>query len=162
MLSGKELGDAIRTAMDAKGVKQGQVAEEFGIKQPSVSEWLKTGRVAKGHIAHLVRYFSDVVGPTHWGLDVATDIESERVSRAYLVASAETRRAFKALADAVLVNEDQAHEAEAGHEDGAGTDLRNAAKLTLGGVPAPSESPTRDPETQPDQSRRQKRAARKA
>jgi transcriptional regulator with XRE-family HTH domain len=68
MLTGKDLGAAIREAMTKKGVVQSDVAEAFGIKQPSVSEWLKFGRVSKKHINHLVHYFSDVVGPEHWGL----------------------------------------------------------------------------------------------
>jgi transcriptional regulator with XRE-family HTH domain len=74
MLNGSELGDAIRLAMEMKGVKQRDVAEEFGISQPSVSEWLKFGRVDKRHINHLVAYFADVVSPEHWGLgDVLPD-----------------------------------------------------------------------------------------
>jgi len=68
MLKGKELGDAIRAAMKLKRVTQKQVAEEFKIKQPSVSEWLRFGRVDKGHISHLIAYFSDVAPMTHWGL----------------------------------------------------------------------------------------------
>lgn len=54
--------------MSAKRVVQRVVAAEFGIKQPSVSEWVKHGRIDKSHINHLVAYFSDVVRPSHWGL----------------------------------------------------------------------------------------------
>lgn len=102
MLSGEHLGAAIRSAMKLKGVTQGQVAAEFGIKQPSVSEWLKTGRVAKEHIAHLVSYFSDVVGPEHWGLAVGISPSVERLALAYEAASPESRAAFDALAEAIL------------------------------------------------------------
>lgn len=59
--------------MEAKGVKQGDVAAAFGISQPSVSEWLKHGRVHKKHISKLVEYFSDQVGPEHWGLPFSKD-----------------------------------------------------------------------------------------
>jgi transcriptional regulator with XRE-family HTH domain len=76
MLKGKELGDAIRAALKLKGVTQNDVAEEFGIKQPSVSEWLRFGRVDKGHVNHLVTYFSDVVGPAHWGLGDVLSVET--------------------------------------------------------------------------------------
>ena len=54
--------------MAQKGVSQSVVAGEFEIKQPSVSEWIKYGRIGKRHLTHLVEYFSDVVGPDHWGL----------------------------------------------------------------------------------------------
>lgn len=68
MLSGKPLGLAIKEAMRLKGVTQKAVADKFGIKQPSVSSWTRTGRVDKEHLDDLFDYFSDVVGPTHWGI----------------------------------------------------------------------------------------------
>jgi len=68
MLMGESLGAALREAMKQKGVTQHDVAAAFGVRQPSVSEWLRYGRVAKKHIPALVNYFSDVVGPEHWGL----------------------------------------------------------------------------------------------
>lgn len=68
MLTGEKLGAAVKSAMKKKGVTQITVADEFGIKQPSVSEWTRFGRVGKEHLVHLVEYFSDVVGPEHWGL----------------------------------------------------------------------------------------------
>lgn len=71
MLTGKELGAALEAAMERKQVRQHHVAAEFGIKQPSVSEWIKYGRIGKRHIPHLVTYFADVVGPEHWGLPAA-------------------------------------------------------------------------------------------
>lgn len=68
MHSGTELGAALKEAMTRKRVTQTQVAEHFKILQPSVSNWIKTGRIHKDHIAELIDYFSDVVGPEHWGL----------------------------------------------------------------------------------------------
>lgn len=68
MHTGKRLGDAIRAAMELKGVKQQAVADAFGVKQSSVSEWLSYGRLHKKHLTRLLDYFSDVVGPEHWGL----------------------------------------------------------------------------------------------
>jgi transcriptional regulator with XRE-family HTH domain len=68
MLTGKDLGAAVKAAMKLKGVTQQQVAEEFGIYQPSVSAWVRTGRIDKAHLEHLFTYFADVVGPEHWGL----------------------------------------------------------------------------------------------
>lgn len=71
MLQGSALGDALRSAMERKGVTQQQVATHFGIKQSSVSEWLKFGRIAKRHLPRLVAFFSPQVGPEHWGLPPA-------------------------------------------------------------------------------------------
>lgn len=68
MLSGPELGAALRVAMQRKGVRQKDVAAEFGITQPSVHEWLKFGRIDKKHISHLIEYFADVADASHWGL----------------------------------------------------------------------------------------------
>lgn len=68
MHTGKELGDALREAMRLKNVKQKQLALEFGVAQPSVSEWLSLGRISKSHIPKLLYYFKDQVGPDHWGL----------------------------------------------------------------------------------------------
>ncbi|MBI5255405.1 MAG: helix-turn-helix transcriptional regulator [Burkholderiales bacterium] len=74
MLTGKDLGQALKGAMERKGVTQAEVASEFGIQQPSVSEWIKFGRIAKKHIPHLVQYFSDKVGPEHWGLPASWSV----------------------------------------------------------------------------------------
>lgn len=54
--------------MTRKGVTQQQVADAFGIHQPSVSYWVKTGRVGKAKLNPLFQFFADVAGPEHWGL----------------------------------------------------------------------------------------------
>lgn len=68
MLSGEELGLAIRKAMALKGVGPTEVAKHFKIAPPSVSGWVRTGRVSKNKISGLVEYFAKEVGPEHWGL----------------------------------------------------------------------------------------------
>ena len=68
MLTGTKLGDALGDAIKKKGLTQQQVADEFGIRQSSVSEWVRFGRIGKQHIPHLVAFFGDQVGPEHWGL----------------------------------------------------------------------------------------------
>lgn len=81
MLSGTELGQALARAITLKGVKQQQVADAFGVRQASVSEWIKTGRIAKRHIDMLLSYFHDVAGPDHWGIAsgvTAPTMESSR------------------------------------------------------------------------------------
>lgn len=69
MYSGKQLGEAIQIAIEKKGVKKSEVARVFGIKQPSLSDWIKSGRIGKQHIQKLLEYFSDVVEPSHFGIE---------------------------------------------------------------------------------------------
>lgn len=71
MLKGKDLGDAIGKAIDlkisSKAVKtKAEVAKHFGVKPPSLHDWIKRGVISKDKLPELWRYFSDVVGPEHW------------------------------------------------------------------------------------------------
>lgn len=68
MLTGVELGAAIDSAIKRKGVKKVDVAAHFGVKPPSVQDWIKRGTIEKAKLPELWSYFSDVVGPRHWGL----------------------------------------------------------------------------------------------
>lgn len=68
MLTGKELGEAIADAIEKKGVSKAEVARHFGVKPPSVQDWIKFGRISKRHLDGIFEYFSDVAGPEHWGL----------------------------------------------------------------------------------------------
>jgi len=76
MLTGKELGQAIAEAIRLKRVTKTAVAQHFGVKGPSVYDWINHGRIGKQHLAELVAYFSDVVGPEHWGM-AAGSIEDD-------------------------------------------------------------------------------------
>ncbi|WP_295378429.1 XRE family transcriptional regulator [uncultured Pseudacidovorax sp.] len=67
MLTGKELGAAIRAAIERKGVTQREVADFFGVKPPSVSDWINKGTIGKDKLVKLWQYF-DEVGPEHWGM----------------------------------------------------------------------------------------------
>lgn len=79
MLTGKELGDALRIAIERKsslmeGRGEGRllkkdIAAHFGVKPPSLQDWINFGRIGKQHLNELVAYFSDVVGPEHWGIE---------------------------------------------------------------------------------------------
>lgn len=74
MLTGKELGEALRTAISKKAITKKAVADHFGVKPQSVQDWINFGRISKRHLNELVAFFSDVAGPEHWGispLDVA-------------------------------------------------------------------------------------------
>ena len=68
MLTGPELGAAIEAARIAKGVSKKQLADDFQVKPPSVQGWVKNGRIDKSKLMDVIAYFSDVVGPEHWGL----------------------------------------------------------------------------------------------
>jgi hypothetical protein len=68
MLSGTDLAAALVEAMNRKDVGTNELARHFGIKSSSVSEWRTKGKIGKDKIAGLIEYFSDVVGPEHWGL----------------------------------------------------------------------------------------------
>lgn len=74
MLTGRELGKAIEAAMRLKGVSPTEVAHHFGVRSPSVHGWLKTGRIGKDKLQELFAYFSEVVGPDHWGLKQQTHV----------------------------------------------------------------------------------------
>lgn len=69
MHQGKELGAAIKKAIDLKGWKQADLARKFHVEPPSVSGWIRTGRIDKGKLWRLMELTSDVVGPEHWGLE---------------------------------------------------------------------------------------------
>lgn len=73
MFSGKELGHAIELAINKKissgAIKtKAEVARHFKIKPPSIHDWIKKGSISKDKLPELWNYFSDVVGPEHWGL----------------------------------------------------------------------------------------------
>ena len=67
MLTGEDLGKAIRRAIELKGVQPAEVARLFEIKQPSVQGWMKTGRISKPNFERFRNYVSDVVDPDYWG-----------------------------------------------------------------------------------------------
>jgi hypothetical protein len=78
MLEGEELAAAIRSAIELKNKRLGHsaygpsaLARALEIKQPSASELLATGRIAKSRLPALWKEFADVVGPEHWGLPAA-------------------------------------------------------------------------------------------
>lgn len=80
MLEGKELGAAITSAMEKKNVGPTVLAAAFGIKPPSVSDWKTRGCVKKSHLPKLIAYFSDVVGPEHWGLNSSANLFAVQTS----------------------------------------------------------------------------------
>ena len=70
MLKGKEFGAAIDSAIKRKlesGAIEARadVARHFGIKPPSIVDWVKKGSISKDKLPELWRYFSDVAGPDH-------------------------------------------------------------------------------------------------
>lgn len=76
MLTGKALGEAIKSALDKAKMTQADIARHFKVKPPSVSGWLTTGRISKPNFEKLRLLLATVVGPEHWGLT------AERANRA--------------------------------------------------------------------------------
>jgi predicted XRE-type DNA-binding protein len=70
MLTGKELGKAIAEAIRRKEVSKAAVARHFGIKPPSISDWINRGTIDKSKLDDLFLYFSDVADREHWGLSL--------------------------------------------------------------------------------------------
>lgn len=82
MLTGAQLGKAIREAIKLK-IDSGaartkkEIADHFDVRPPSIHDWINRGTIDKGKLSELWRYFSDVVGPSHWGLEKFPDSEDE-------------------------------------------------------------------------------------
>lgn len=73
MLNGKDLGRAIEQAINKKLISgsvksKTEIARHFNVKLPSIYDWIKKGSISKDKLPELWSYFSDVVGPEHWGL----------------------------------------------------------------------------------------------
>ena len=73
MLTKKELGEAIREAIqrkiDSGAVEsKAEVARHFGVQPPSLYGWINSGSISKDKLNEFFRYFSDVAGPEHWGM----------------------------------------------------------------------------------------------
>lgn len=71
MLTGPELGDAIRAAVKKKqalGFTQRAIAAHFSITPPSLQDWMARGTVRKDRLDAMFEFFADVVGPEHWGM----------------------------------------------------------------------------------------------
>ncbi|MPS76556.1 MAG: LexA family transcriptional repressor [Achromobacter sp.] len=79
MLNGTDLGAAIKAAIEKKiasgaVASQAAIARHFNVKPPSIHDWIKKGSISKDKLPELWRYFSDVVGPDHWGLKAWPDM----------------------------------------------------------------------------------------
>lgn len=68
MYTGKQLGAAIDSARKLKGMSKKALADHFGVKPPSVQDWVNKGTIDKDKLSELWKLFSDVVGPEHWGI----------------------------------------------------------------------------------------------
>lgn len=75
MLNNQHIGNRIKAAMDARGVGPTEVGKEFGVKAPSVNDWISTGRIHKKHLSKLVSYFGQ---PLEWWIDGIPAKQSEQ------------------------------------------------------------------------------------
>jgi SOS-response transcriptional repressor LexA len=76
MLKSKELGRAIDAAIKLKlacgaAKSKTEIARHFGIKPPSIYDWINKGSISKDKLPELWAYFSDVVTMEHWGLQAS-------------------------------------------------------------------------------------------
>lgn len=86
MLTGKKLGEAIKKAIELKMAtgavrSKTEIAQHFGIKPPSIHDWIKKGTISKDKLPELWAYFSDVVTSEHWGLASASSPASLNVRK---------------------------------------------------------------------------------
>lgn len=73
VLKGKELGAAVDRAIQLKidsGLVKSKaaVARDLDVEPNVVYGWIRTGSISKERLPRLWEYFSDVVGPDHWGI----------------------------------------------------------------------------------------------
>ncbi len=111
MLQGKALGEAIKSALKLKGMKQADLARKFHVEPPSVNGWIRTGRIDKSKMWQLMDLMADVVGPEHWGLESKTAVKRKPLpghavlhpdDPAVRGSLTQTQRAFGQLLDSVL------------------------------------------------------------
>lgn len=75
MLTGPALGQAINQARIAKKMTKADLAREFSVKTPSVQGWIQSGRIDKAKLFAMMQFFSNVVGPTHWGIETFDGVD---------------------------------------------------------------------------------------
>lgn len=68
----EHIGDRLRAEMDKRKLTVAQIAEIFGVKAPSVYDWLNFGRIAKKHLPKLVAEFGHSM---QWWIDGKEDDE---------------------------------------------------------------------------------------
>lgn len=86
MLTGKELGEAIARALEDNGKSQAEAARHFGVKPPSVTGWIKTGRISKDNFDKL-RLWLSKTPDAYWGA-VASPVASTTAKIAKVSGSA--------------------------------------------------------------------------
>jgi hypothetical protein len=154
MLTGKDLGVAIKRAVELKdkaerdagrpGVRLVDVARHFGVKPPSVLDWYSKGTIAKSKLPALWLYFSDVVGPEHWGL---ASFPQARVTGEVFDEIATEDRDF--LADFLLLPEEEQQQYRSEIKKRA-TNLRAYLEKQLQRFQKSAEVPPKDVAPQPE------------
>lgn len=66
MLTGKELGAAIEEALKQNNKTKADAARHFGVAPPSITGWIKTGRISKDNFDKL-RVWLVNTPSSHWG-----------------------------------------------------------------------------------------------
>lgn len=68
MLKNKELGMAIKAALEQNNFSQAQTARKFNLKPPSITGWIQTGRISKENFEEL-KNWCEKTPLSHWGID---------------------------------------------------------------------------------------------
>lgn len=62
----EELGKAILEALEMNGYSRADAARKFGLKAPSITGWVQTGRISKSNFDELRRWLTKTPS-SHWG-----------------------------------------------------------------------------------------------
>lgn len=101
MLTGQELGAAIESARLKMGITKKALAEAFGVKPPSIQDWINRGTIDKAKLPQLWSFFESVAGPEHWGLESNPSSNTNPSSNLYSVAPQPVHRTLIQLASAL-------------------------------------------------------------
>lgn len=152
MLSGKELGNRIKKALQDAGKTQAELAEHCGVSAQAVNSWLKTGRVSKGRLDRIARFtnrdLSYLLSDKNLLTGLAIEEQDADAVRAFLSANTSWRELWLAVVkknDARLVRIVELYERAS--EEGKKMILNGArgAALLPEGQDEPSTEPVRRP-----------------
>lgn len=78
----RHIGHRLKDEMTARNLSEAEVGDLFGVKAPSVYDWIKFGRIAKKHLPRLVEVFGHSV---HWWLteEELPDVEHTGLPRGW-------------------------------------------------------------------------------
>ena len=90
---GKAIAEAVEMVIDGEEFRtKADVARALGIEPPSLHNWMRTGRVSRDRKDQIIRVFSGVTTPQHWGLeDWPDEVYREPDAHVFVDIAVETR-----------------------------------------------------------------------